>query len=249
MGRKSKFQLHLLHPDFEDHSKKEIESIQQVSHKSQRNRNPNGTNRKPLKHALKEDPRDFYPIELTSFLYDNPLEYFSAEKITYNLLIRKEETAQLLKGYQKNLHEKQEETRIKNATTSDELFQILIVKPSPNNVELLISKMLHLESELVPRILSLLGQEIDEMILEFIIDFLYQTKKRWIKEIENTLANITIPYAISLLSVILGLVGNKDQIPLLWKAYHILDENGSYTQGPLLGLSLIWDKEHGIPID
>ena len=91
--------------------------------------------------------------------------------------------------------------------------------------------------------------ELDDNSLEVIIDLLYQTKYRWISDIEEVFSSITFPYTISLLALVIGMIGNKNQIPILWKAFHILDENGSYTQGPLLGLSLIWGKEHGIPID
>ena len=81
------------------------------------------------------------------------------------------------------------------------------------------------------------------------VNLLYRTKNRWISEIEMILSLITIPYSISLIALILGMIGNKNQIPLLWKTFHILEEHELYIQGPLLGLSLIWDKEHGINID
>lgn len=252
MGRKSKYQLRLQHKQtnlIEEKSSNKKNIPKNNSHKNYRRNHYKSPSRTLLKIPIKEDPRDFAPIDIPQLLNDYPLEFFSAEKIAYNLFINKDETARIIKTYTKKPEEIQEEKLIKNAKTTDELIAILLRKPAPINHELLIEKMLKKESEIIPRILPLLKKEIDDHILEFIIDLLYQTKDHWISEIETIISSITFPYTISLLSLILGMNGNTKKIPLLWKAFHILNENYSYTQGALLGLSLTWDKEHGISID
>ena len=71
MGRKSKYQFHLQYKDSnyskQSETNNELENKREKPRLTHQNQNRRGKNRNPLKKSLKEDTRDFSPINLKVF--------------------------------------------------------------------------------------------------------------------------------------------------------------------------------------
>jgi hypothetical protein len=190
------------------------------------------------------------PLLNDSFFISNRVHEISAPRLLYSNLLNPEIeqitsklTNQLIDRGQK------EAIVIEKAENADELINLMRKGVDVLNHEMLKEKLLQKKETTVPIILNELKKPQSSQFVEISIQILYFSEIDCSNEIVEILQKTNLnAYTVSLLCILLGFYGVEEYVEILWKYYHYFKDrfpNETFSDGPLIGLSEIWERKKG----
>lgn len=185
--------------------------------------------------------KDYGPPTFSDdFLEKNPIKEISAPRLVYSMILNpgmdrlaSEITKQFIRRGE------EEATRIKEETNPANLIDIMGQEPDPLNHRILKERILHFSNFTVPRIVERLTNNRNDAFAELAVEVLYESKVDCGFQLLEILDSIEDPYTSSLVCLLLGLIGTRDEIQRIWNYYHFFKDqyaHETYDQGPLLAL-------------
>jgi hypothetical protein len=186
--------------------------------------------------------KDYGLPELSREFFDShPTEGFSPHRMLYSLMLKPElhkQATQLMRATAQRGRD--EERRIKQAASGEELAQILRDGPDPLNHDLLIERILEYTSEALPIILDDLAHLPRRAYAELAIQIIHRSGVDVRDELLALVARpVTDAYDLSLVCLLLGMLGDERALKPLWDCFHFFQERypeETYWHGPLIGL-------------
>ena len=183
-----------------------------------------------------------------SFFAGNEVHEISAPRLLYSCLLHPEIEGIATKVTRQFIDRGKEELkRIVRAKGAETLIGIMRNKPDPINRTPLIDRLVEEKAQAVPLILQELKKPQNDSFVELAVRILLISETNYSKEIIDIInsGNNRKAYAISILCVLLGFYDNEYSEKILWNYYHYMKlkyPNDTYSDGPLLGLSEIWER-------
>jgi len=182
-----------------------------------------------------------------AFFISNRVHEFSAPRLLYSNLLNPEAeqitsklTNQLIDRGQK------EAIDIEKAENIDELINLMRKGVDTLNHEMLKEKLLQKKETTVPIILNELKKPQSSQFVEISIKILHFSGTDCSNEILEILQKTKLhAYTVSLLCILLGFYGVEEYVETLMKYYHYFKDrypNETFSDGPLIGLSEIWER-------
>ncbi|MDI3534757.1 MAG: hypothetical protein PWQ82_1122 [Thermosediminibacterales bacterium] len=134
---------------------------------------------------------------------------------------------------------REEAEMIERENNPDVLLKMLRGKCDVLNYELLHKRVLEFEDELAPRIIKMLINSGNNVFIEHAARIISKCRRNYTDELVEILDKIRSPYAVSLICITLGFIGDERVIPLIYNKFlelKTLYPHETYAQGPLLGL-------------
>lgn len=180
------------------------------------------------------------------FFRENPIDEISAQNFVY-ISLEVEEFNELAEAVARKMTDRAEEQikEIQEENDPDKLFKLLRGGCDTLCQEVLRERVLEFEDILVPRILTAYERTLNEVFAENACRILAKCKENPSKDILEIYENIRSPYALSLISITLGFIGDEKCIPVLYEQFQEFKKshkNENYEQGPLIGLLKLRDK-------
>lgn len=174
------------------------------------------------------------------FFKNNPIKNLTAQQFVYTQIqipIMSEFVSDFVRKYDNRADEERE--KLLHENDPDTLLKMLRGNCDVINHDLLRQRILANEEILLPRILEKFKTSLNSVFIENTAIILTNTKRNYSGTLLEILDEIRSPYAISLVCMTLGFIGDEDTIPVLMKKFKYFkksypDEN--YEQGPLHGL-------------
>ncbi len=247
-------------PHLKKHYKKEHAPEFLTRFKTSKNLNENENNvnsfelskvlqrQRNLNSRLPRIIKDYGPPNLSKqFFQQNPLKDLSAARLLYSVLLAPE-MEEWVSTISRRLisRGKEEEKRIDREKNPENLLLIMEQQPDPINQSLLKERILKHANVAIPTIIGKLKDNQDETYVELAIKIIYKSKGDWSVPLLENLKSINDLYTLSLVCLLLGLLGSREAIQLVWNFYHYLKENyfnRDYEQGPLLALYELYEKK------
>jgi hypothetical protein len=113
-------------------------------------------------------------------------------------------------------------------------------KCDPLNYGILRDKVIEYEEPLVPRIIDMLVRSGNDVFIEHAARIIPKCKVNYSNELLDILSEIRNPYALSLVCIVIGFIGDEEAIPFMIHKYNELKNtypHETYEQGPLLALT------------
>lgn len=180
------------------------------------------------------------------FFRENPINEISAQNFVY-ILLEVEGFNKLAEAVVRRMTDRAEKQikEIQEENDPDRLFKLLRGGCDTLCQEALRERVLEFEDVLVPRILAAYERTLNDVFAENACRILVKCKKNHSKDILEMYQNIRSSYALSLISITLGFIGDEECIPILYEQFEEFkksykDEN--YEQGPLIGLLKLKDR-------
>jgi hypothetical protein len=132
-----------------------------------------------------------------------------------------------------------EEDKIERSSTSEELFEILKCDPDVVNHPKLIEKILENPAPVISMIIEEIKYTHSDLFIETSLKILFRSNIDCSNELIGLIrAPVKCAYALSAVSVLLGMIGSKNAIKPVWDCYNYLKEHHHerHEQGPLIGL-------------
>lgn len=142
-------------------------------------------------------------------------------------------------------HTEVEAKRIQQENNIDELLRMLQGDCNVVNYEILHKKVLVFEDEIIPKIIKILINTDNDAFIEHASSIFTKCKRNYTNELIDILDDIKNLYAVSLICITLGFIGDEKIIPILYKKYLDLKDiakNETYEQGALLGLKKLKER-------
>ncbi len=180
------------------------------------------------------------PVLNETFFRKNPYKELSAARLIYSAFV--------MPGIEGLAHQ-QALKFIKNRS-SDEAEQIKQASPemliemmeqgidSINHI-LFKQRLLVYSEAVMPEIISKLRNNESDFFAETAIKVLHKSKTNYSKQIMEIIGEIKDPYTLSLVDLLLGFIGPKETIQMVWQhyqAFKIAYPLDTFDQGPLFGL-------------
>ncbi len=180
------------------------------------------------------------------FFRENPIEELSAQNFVY-LSLEVEGLNKVAETFVRGVTDRAEDQikEIQEENDPDKLFKLLRGGCDTLCQEALRERVLGFEDILVPRILAAYERTLNDVFAENACRILAKCKKNHSKDILEIYQNIRSPYALSLISITLGFIGNEECIPVLYEQFQEFKKshrNETYEQGPLIGLLKLKDR-------
>lgn len=184
---------------------------------------------------------DFGPPDLSeSFFKKNPHKELSAASLIYSSFLMpgiEEFSNQQARRFINN-RGRDEAEQIKEASP-EMLIELMYKEVDSINVILLKQSLLANAETVIPKIINKLKNNRSDFFAEVAIKALHKSKINYSKQILDIFDEIQDPYTLSIVNLLLGFIGPKESIQLVWKHYHAF--KGAYPsdtldQGPLFGL-------------
>lgn len=173
------------------------------------------------------------------FFIENPLKEVSAQRLIYSAMYY-EGFEEKTSAYTRALTNRAEAQRVQleDEESPEVLLDMMRGKCDIINHMLLIYKILEHEEILVPQIINNLQTSLNDIFVELAVKTIKKAKNNYCDDLLKILDDIRSPYAVSLVCIVIGFIGNEDAIPILLKKHKELKayKNENYEQGPLLGL-------------
>lgn len=180
------------------------------------------------------------------FFRENPINEISAQNFVY-ISLEVEGFNKLAEAVVRRMTDRAEKQikEIQEENDPDRLFKLLRGGCDTLCQEALRERVLEFEDVLVPRILAAYKRTLNDVFAENACRILVKCKKNHSKDILEMYQNIRSSYALSLISITLGFIGDEECIPILYEQFEEFkksykDEN--YEQGPLIGLLKLKDR-------
>jgi hypothetical protein len=179
------------------------------------------------------------------FFIENPLKEVSAQRLIYSSMYY-EGFEEKTSAYTRTLTNRAEAQRaqLEKEESPEVLFDMMRGKCDIINHMLLIQKILEHEEVLLPQIINSLKTSLNDVFVELAVKTIKKAKNNYCDQLLEILDDIRSPYAVSLVCIVIGFLGNEDAIPVLLKKHKELKayKNENYEQGPLLGLYQMDDR-------
>jgi len=174
------------------------------------------------------------------FFEDNPVKEISAQRLVYSHILYKDIDEITSNVYRKfdNRADEEKEILLKEESL-DVLLKMMRGKSDNLNQHLLHQKILENEDILIPQIIEMLKTSGNDVFIENAVKVIAKTRINYCDCLYKILDNIRSPYALSLVCIDIGFLGNEHAVPFLIKKHRELKhlyENENYDQGPLLAL-------------
>jgi hypothetical protein len=148
-----------------------------------------------------------------------------------------------------------EEQRIREASSAEELIALMKQSPDPLNHGVLLDRLIEQADATIPLIIAELRnlRSDNETFLEVALRAIGYSEGDYAAQVLNLVKQpVANAYALSQLGVLLGVIGDETAIKPLWDLYHFFvekypDEN--YAQGPLLALGDLYDRFIAEPLE
>jgi SEC-C motif len=140
---------------------------------------------------------------------------------------------------------KEERKRIENANSTIELMQLLKSDPDVVNHPELIDKILENPAPAVPMIIEELKHTHSDFFIETSLKILYRSKIDCSDDlIELIKTPVKCAYALSAISMLLGMIGSNNAIKPLWDSFNYLKKyhHERHEQGPLIGFIALMNR-------
>jgi len=181
------------------------------------------------------------------FFIENPLKEVSAQRLIYSSMYY-EGFEEKTSAYTRTLTNRAEAQRaqLEKEESPEVLFDMMRGKCDIINHMLLIQKILEHEEVLLPRIINSLKTSLNDVFVELAVKTIKKAKNNYCDQLLEILDDIRSPYAVSLVCIVIGFLGNEDAIPVLLKKHKELKayKNENYEQAPLLGLYQMDDRSN-----
>lgn len=174
------------------------------------------------------------------FFDNNFINEFNAQRLVYSEILNPEVVKLAANISNGIINRASEETKaIQEENNIEVLLKLLRGKCDPLNYELLEEKVLEKEEEMLPKIIDMVVKSRNDVFIEHVAKILPKCKKNYSENLLNILNNIRNPYALSLICISLGFIGDEEVIPIILNKYLELKKlyvDETYNQGPLLAL-------------
>jgi len=174
------------------------------------------------------------------FFDDNLDDRINAQALFYEQLNIPEITKIAEEIVRKMTNRGMEEAKtIERENNPDVLLKMLRGKCDVINYELLHQRVLEFEDELVPKMIKMLINSGNDIFIEHTARIITKCQRNYTDELVEILDKIRSPYAVSLICITLGFMGDERVIPIIYNKFLELKtiyRHESYAQGPLLGL-------------
>lgn len=134
---------------------------------------------------------------------------------------------------------REEAKMIERENNPDVLLKMLRGRCDSLNYELLHQRVLEYEDELIPKMIKMLINSGNNVFIEHTARIISKCQRNYMNELVEILDKIRSPYAVSLICIVLGFIGDEQVIPIIYNKYlelKTLYKNETYDQGPLWGL-------------
>ncbi len=211
---------------------------------------------------IKQD-EDFMPIGAVpdyglvllddKFFEENRVNEISSHRLIYSCLLRPEIDGIANQVVRKFVDRGKEELQRIESADVQTLVEIMKNNPDMINHNALIERLVSKKADAVPLILDELRKLQHDSFVEIAVKAIHRTKSDCSGDIINIIqtGNNRTAYTISVLCVLLGFFDNVHSEKLLWDLYHFLKDrypHETYSDGPLLGLSEIWERRKELEI-
>lgn len=174
------------------------------------------------------------------FFDDNPVKELTTQRILYSVMLY-DGIEEFTSEFVRNTMDRgeREEEQIRNENSSEVLLKMMRGKCDTLNHSLLHSKILEHEDELLPKIITMLKTSLNDVFIEHSVKVIGKAQKNCFNDLMQIIDEIRSPYALSLVLVVIGYLGDESAIPKLLEKHSELKKlysNETYEQGALLGL-------------
>ncbi len=175
------------------------------------------------------------------FFEDNPIKGLTSQRLIYSSMLMPE-VDDLARKIVTGLTDRAEEEalRINGEKDPEVLLKLLRSKCDPINYAILREKVLEHEEELMPKIVEMLISSGNDVFIEHAARIIPRCKVNYSNDLLHILKEIRNPYALSLMCIVIGFIGEEEVIPIIHHNYTQLKGlymNENYEQGPLLALA------------
>jgi len=136
-----------------------------------------------------------------------------------------------------------EKSEIESATSYEQVIRIMRRGADPMNHDVLISKAMDFEDEIVPDMVARLKTSMNDSFIEIATRALVKSNSNVTDDIVGYYDDMRSPYAQSVALILLGFKADETLIPWLIEKYDELKKrypNKSYCEGAYIALQEIW---------
>ena len=175
------------------------------------------------------------------FFKDNPIKELSSQRLVYSSILMPKVEDLARKVVSQMIDRAGEEAqKIEEESDPEVIFKLLRGKCDPINYTILRKKVLEHEEYLLPKIIQALIRSGNDVFIEHAARIIPRCKRNYLNNLLNILQEIRNPYAVSLMCIVIGFIGDEETIPIIYHKYIELKDqypNEDYEQGPLLALA------------
>lgn len=180
------------------------------------------------------------------FFKENEIEELTVQQFVY-VQIDIPELVDIADEYVKKIINRGEQERLEiiKEEDPDKIIRYLRGKCDNINHIILHKKVLENEEQFLPKIINMIKNTGNDVFIEHASKIIAKCKNNYSKELLEFIDEIRYPYALSLICITLGFIGEEDVIPVMYNKYLDLKKlypNESYNQGPLLALYKLADR-------
>ncbi len=193
-------------------------------------------------YIFEDQVGDYGPPKIDGeFFKRNPFNKKSAPVIFYNFLIYNK-LEELAANYARDYisQGREEEKKIRETETMEDLLEIMKKKPEPINNRLLIGKMVKYADEVVPILIEELKESYDDGFIELSLKIIYESEFDCSNGLLDLIKSpVRNAHTLSLLCILLGVMKVDESLKPIWDCFHYFKEkypDKTFAQGPLVGL-------------